>query len=331
MFKKAERKRAHLKLAITAPSGGGKTFSALLIAKGLGKKIAVIDTENDSASLYSDKFEFDSAPIDQPYTVKKYSDAIKAAEHARYDVLIIDSLSHAWAGEGGLLSKKEAMDTRGGNSFANWGAITKEHEVFKAAILNAKIHIICTMRSKQEYSQDKSESGKLTIKKVGLAPIQRDGMEYEFTTVFDLGMDHTASISKDRTGLFDGQFFMISEATGVMLKKWLDGAVEVKVETNNKPSEESKKDEPTKPAECEKVPDPEARTREKMIEAIKRRKWTNAGTRLVMEKFYKKTMISDLTIQEYDAVLQMIECYESATQAMAIDEGSFNEADMSRV
>lgn len=224
MFKKAQRTQAKLKLALTGPSGAGKTYSALRLAKGMGKRIAVVDTENGSASLYADRFEFDTLTIAPPYEVRKYNEAIRAAVAAGYDVLIIDSLTHAWAGEGGLLAKKESLDARGGNSFTNWASITKEHEAFKGLLLNSDIHIIGTMRSKQEYLVEQNERGKSVPKKVGLAPIQRDGMEYEFTTVFDVAINHEAQVSKDRTSLFDGKVFQITEETGIALMKWLAGA-----------------------------------------------------------------------------------------------------------
>jgi hypothetical protein len=228
-FKKAERTQARLKIALTGPSGSGKTFSGLLIANGIGKRIAVIDTENKSASLYAGMekgpiagIEFDILEIDPPYTIAKYVEAIEAAEKDKYDVLIIDSISHAWAGEGGLLDKKTALDSRPNtNSYTNWAPITKEHELFKARLLNSDLHLICTMRSKQDYVLEINAKGKSAPKKVGLAPIQRDGMEYEFTTVLDLAMDHNAIASKDRTGLFDGQVFKPSTETGVKIMKWL--------------------------------------------------------------------------------------------------------------
>jgi hypothetical protein len=228
-FKKAERKQAKLRLALTGPSGSGKTFSALLIAKGIGNKIAVVDTENRSASLYADMaagplqgINFDILEIDPPYTIAKYVDGIDAAVKAGYDALIIDSISHAWAGEGGLLSKKESLDSRGGNSYTNWAGITKEHEAFKAKLLNCDIHLICTMRSKQDYVLEVNDKGKSSPKKVGMAPIQRDGMEYEFTTVFDLSMNHDAVASKDRTSIFDGLVFKPAVDTGKTLMAWLE-------------------------------------------------------------------------------------------------------------
>jgi hypothetical protein len=237
-FKKAERTQARPKLALTGPSGSGKTFSALLLAAGMGKRIAVIDTENGSASLYADMdkgplkgISFDVLEIAPPYTIDKYAQAIEAAVVAKYDVCIVDSISHAWAGEGGLLAKKEALDNRGGNqnSYTNWASITKEHEIFKARILNADIILLCTMRSKQDYILEINEKGKQAPKKVGMAPIQRDGMEYEFTTVFDLAMDHNAAVSKDRTAMFDGQIFKITKKTGEQIMAWLAGGKPVEV------------------------------------------------------------------------------------------------------
>lgn len=223
VFKKAEKKKSWLKIALTGPSGSGKTMSSLRLAAGMGKKIAVIDTENGSASLYSDRFEFDVVELRPPYLPKKYLDAIRVAESADYDVLVIDTISHVWAGEGGLLEKKEALDRAGkGNSYTNWASITKEHEQFKAALLNAQLHLVCTMRSKQDYVLQTNDKGKQIPVKVGMAPVQREGIEYEFTTVFDVAMSHMAEVSKDRTKLFDGQLFQITEETGELFTKWLE-------------------------------------------------------------------------------------------------------------
>jgi len=242
-FKKAERRQHKPKLALTGPSGSGKTYSALLLASGMGKKIAVIDTENGSASLYADMdkgplkgIKFDVLEIDPPYTIDRYAKAIEAAIVEKYDVLVIDGISPAWAGEGGLLSKKEALDQRGGNSYTNWAGITKEHEIFKASILNADIILVATMRSKQDFVLEVNEKGKQSPKKVGLAPIQRDGIEYEFTVVFDLAMDHNAAASKDRTSMFDGQIFKITKKTGEQFMAWLAGGKPIEAKPAAKPS-----------------------------------------------------------------------------------------------
>jgi hypothetical protein len=224
-FKKAERVQAKLRLAITGPSGSGKTFSALCLASGIAKKIAVIDTENHSASLFAGEKgipSFDTVEIDPPYTIGKYIEAMQAAVDAGYELLIIDSISHAWAGEGGLLSQKEALDGRGGNSYTNWASITKDHEKFKAWLLKVNVHLIVTMRSKQDYVVEQNDKGKSAPRKVGLAPIQREGMEYEFTMVLDMGMNHHASISKTRVNAFDGRVFIPTKAEGKELREWLE-------------------------------------------------------------------------------------------------------------
>ena len=228
-FRKAERRKAKLRLGITGPAGSGKTYGALLIAKGLGGKTVLIDTENGSGDLYAALFDYDVGRIQAPYTVQKYLQAIHDAEQAGYDTIIIDSLSHAWAGEGGLLDMqgKIADSSPRGNSFAAWRQVTPWHNKLIDMILNSKCHIIATMRSKTEYIQAENERGKTEIRKVGLAPVQRDGMDYEFTTVFDLGVNHAATTSKDRTSLFDGQIFKLSEETGQTLKTWLENGVDM--------------------------------------------------------------------------------------------------------
>ena len=232
MFKKAERQKTKLKIAVTGPSGSGKTYSSLILAESLGKKIAVIDTESGSASLYSDRFVFDVLEIKPPYTTEKYKEAIDAAINAGYDSLVIDSLSHAWNGEGGILDRKTQLDSRGGNSFTNWSKFTPEQDKFTSKILNADINIIATMRSKQDYVMGENSKGKSAPQKVGLAPVQREGFEYEFTIVFDIAMNHEAQTSKDRTGLFTDKIFKIDKNTGALINTWLGSAKEVQVDND---------------------------------------------------------------------------------------------------
>lgn len=221
-IRKAERKKAKLRLGIAAPSGAGKTYSALLLAFGLGGKIGLIDTEHGSGDLYAHLGEYDIISIEAPYTVKKYTEAVKAFEDAGYSTIIIDSLSHAWAGDGGLLDKQGKMADRGTNSFAAWRTITPEHNNLVDSMLRSPCHIIATMRAKQEYVLETNDKGKQQPKKVGMAPVQREGMEYEFTVMLDVDMNHIASASKDRTSLFDGQFFKIDKGTGERLLEWLE-------------------------------------------------------------------------------------------------------------
>lgn len=222
-IRKAERRKAKLRLGISAPSGSGKTYSAILIAAGLGNKIGMIDTEHGSGDLYADLTDYDIIPIDAPYTVAKYLQAIKLFEQNGYDAIIIDSLSHAWAGDGGLLDKQgKIADRPGQNGYAAWRSITPEHNALVDAMLTSQCHIIATMRAKQDYVIETNDKGKQAPRKVGLAPVQREGMEYEFTVMLDIDMQHIASASKDRTRLFDGQYFKVTEETGKQLLEWLD-------------------------------------------------------------------------------------------------------------
>lgn len=226
-IRKAERKKAKLRLGIAGPSGAGKTYSALKLAFGLGGKVGLIDTEHGSGDLYANIGDYDIINIEAPYTVQKYRDAIKAFEDAGYGVIIIDSLSHAWAGDGGLLDKQGKIADRTGNSYTAWRQVTPDHNALVEDLLNSPCHVIGTLRVKQEYVLETNEKGKQVPKKVGLAPVMRDGIEYEFTVFMDVDQAHNASASKDRTTLFDGQVFRISEETGKALLRWLDDGVEV--------------------------------------------------------------------------------------------------------
>jgi len=222
MFKKAEKKKVYLKLGIQGPPGGGKTYGALSMATGFGGNIALIDTERGSSSLYADKFSFDMAHMEPPFTTEAYLDALNGAVANKYDWLIIDSISHAWAGQGGLLEQKEAIDARGrGNSYTNWATITKKQNQFIEALMQAPINIICCFRSKTEYIMQ-DQNGKQVPKKVGLAAVQRDGFEYELDVLFELALDNSYEAEKDRTGLFKGRVGgKLTEKTGQVLKDWL--------------------------------------------------------------------------------------------------------------
>ncbi len=184
----------------------------------------MIDTENGSGDLYADICDYDVQTITAPYSVQKYITAIHEAEEEGYNVLIIDSLSHAWSGEGGLLDVHSQLtrNMKSGNSYTAWNKVTPWHNRLIETMLASSCHIIATMRTKTDYAMIQTERGKTEIQKVGLAPVQRDGMDYEFTIVFDLSMDHGVTVSKDRTSLFDRQVFTISQETGRTLRKWLD-------------------------------------------------------------------------------------------------------------
>lgn len=226
-IRKATRRKAKLRLALIGPSGSGKTMSALKLAFGIGGKIGVIDTENGSADLYANLGEYDVITLEKPYTVSKYREAIAAFEGAGYDTIIVDSLSHAWAGAGGLLDKQGQIANRPGtNSYAAWREVTPDHNALVEALLSSRCHIIVTMRVKTEYVLETNDRGKQVPRKVGLAPVQRDGVEYEFTVVMDIDIDHKAAASKDRTTLFDGWRDTITEGTGRQLLQWLESGAD---------------------------------------------------------------------------------------------------------
>jgi hypothetical protein len=225
-IRRAERRKARLRLALMGPTGSGKTMSALRLAFGIGGKVGIIDTENGSADLYADAGDYDVITLEKPYTVASYREAIAAFEDAKYDVIIIDSLSHAWAGSGGLLDKSGQAQKKGANSFTAWREITPEHNALVEAMLTSPAHIIATMRVKMEYVLETNDKGKQVPRKIGLQPVQRDGLEYEFTLVMDIDESHKASASKDRTRLFDGWYDQITERTGAKLREWLESGVD---------------------------------------------------------------------------------------------------------
>lgn len=235
-FTKAVRKKARLRLALTGPSGSGKTMGALMVAKGIGGRIALIDTEKGSASLYASPirmpggrmFEppaFDVLELSAPYSPERYIEAIGSAVQAGYDTLIVDSTTHEWSGVGGCLELVDevARARYKGNSWSAWNDVTPRHRAFIDTMLQAPLHIIATGRSKTETAQTEGPNGKKQVVKLGMKTEQRDGFEYEFTTVLDIVHDgHFALASKDRTGLFGGDPKPISEETGRALLAWLE-------------------------------------------------------------------------------------------------------------
>jgi hypothetical protein len=222
-IQKASRKKAKIKMGLQGPSGSGKTYSSLLIAYGLCNdwpKIAVIDSENHSSELYSNLGAYNVLQITPPYTPEKYIEAIQVCEKADMEVIIIDSITHEWE------YIIEFHASLGGNSFTNWHKIGLRHKEFINAMLKSKANIIATTRTKQDYVLNE-KNGRIVPQKVGLKSIQRDGLEYEFTLVFDINMKNMASASKDRTNLFFNKpEIQLSVETGRMIQQWCnEGAV----------------------------------------------------------------------------------------------------------
>lgn len=223
-LRKATRKKAKIRLGLSAISGGGKTYSSLLIAKGMANgdlsKVAIIDTENGSGDLYANLGDYNVFTLEAPYEPERYIKAIKECENAGMEVIIIDSITHEWDGKGGILDISNSMS---GNSYTNWAKLTPRHQSFIDAILQSKCHIITTVRRKQDYEMTTNSNGKLVPQKIGLKEVTREGFEYELTVNLELDTKHNASCSKDRTGLFaDKPEFIPSEETGKMLLDWCE-------------------------------------------------------------------------------------------------------------
>lgn len=240
-FQKAVKRESKLRMSLAGPAGAGKTWTALTLATRManGEAFAVLDTERGSASKYADDFSFDVMELDS-FDPRNYVKAIHEAEDAGYSVLVIDSLTHAWNGTGGLLDIVDAVARRkySGNTFAAWKDATPLQNALIDAITASKLHIIVTMRSKQEYESGKNEkTGRTEVKKLGMAPIQRDGMEYEFDIVADMDIDNNMIIQKSRCSKLSGQ--IIPKPDGKVadtLKEWLRGAPVLPVE---KPAQEA--------------------------------------------------------------------------------------------
>lgn len=216
----SNRSKVKLKMAIQGPSGCGKTYSALLIAFGITNnwnKIAVIDTENNSADLYAHLGSYKVLALSAPFTPERYIEALQMCLGAGIEVAIIDSISHEWAGSGGILELHSSMK---GNSFTNWSKLTPRHNAFIQFLIQANIHVIATMRTKQDYIMIERE-GKLIPEKIGMKFIQRKDTEFEFTLVLNLNTNHIATVSKDRTGLFIGKpAFTPNKNTGLLILNW---------------------------------------------------------------------------------------------------------------
>ena len=232
-LRKATRQKAKIRLGLSAVAGGGKTMSALLIAFGMvgdWEKIAVIDTENNSADLYAHLGGFNVLPLEAPYTPERYIEAIKECEAAQMECIIVDSITHEWDGKGGCL---EIVDSLGGR-YQDWAKVTPRHQAFVDAILQSKCHVITTVRRKQDYEMTKGADGKVKVEKAGLKEVTREGFEYELTTNLELDMRHNATALKDRTGLFMGKpAFVPSIETGKMIAEWCDSGLDVNEAVND--------------------------------------------------------------------------------------------------
>lgn len=221
-LRKATRKKAKIRLGLSAVSGGGKTYSAILIAKGLCgdlSRVAIIDTENGSADLYAHLGDYNVLPLTAPFSPERYIEAIRACEKAGMEVIIVDSISHEWDGKGGCLDIVEQL----GGKYQDWAKVTPRHQAFLDAIIHSSAHIITTVRRKQDYEMVKDGNGKIKVEKGGLKEITREGFEYELTINLEMDTKHNATASKDRTGLFMTKpAFVPSEKTGEIIAQWCE-------------------------------------------------------------------------------------------------------------
>lgn len=236
-IRKAQRKQSKLRIGLSSPSGAGKTYSSLLLAKGLvgdWSKIGLIDSENGRGDIYSDFGEYNIITLTPPFTPESYIEAIRAFEDAGMDVIIIDSTTHEWEGEGGCLqlNEKLAIAKFKGNTWSAWSETTPRHQKFLDAITSSKAHIVTTVRNKVETVMGDDKK----VKKVGTKEVQREGFEYELTLNFNIDRDsHTVIASKDNTRLFEGKDpFVITEKTGEILRDWVASGAKEESEDDKK-------------------------------------------------------------------------------------------------
>jgi len=235
-LQQTQRHNVKLRLGISGASGFGKTYSALQLAHGMTQdwsKIAVIDTENSSASLYSDLGNFNVLNLSKPFSPERYIEAIEICEKSRMEAIIIDSITHEWQGDGGCLQIHDQL----GGRFQDWAKVKPRHQKFIDRILQSKCHIITTTRRKTDYSLDISSNGKSKVVKHGTKEITSEGFEYELSVNFELiNENHMCKVSKDRTNLFSGKpEFIITSEVGKTLKAWCNEGVsldDVKKEIN---------------------------------------------------------------------------------------------------
>jgi hypothetical protein len=221
MFIRATRHPSKLRFALAGPSGSGKTYSALAIATALGPKVALIDTEYGSSALYADRFVFDRCVL-ETFSPEAYVAAIHTAEQAGYDVIIVDSLSHAWMGRGGTLEQVDAATASGKNSHLAWREVTPSHNALVDALMRSPANIIATLRAKTEDVLDKDDKGKVIVRRIGLSSVQREGLEYEFDLGGELDMEHRLTLSKSRAPELAGKVFANPGAElAAALKAWL--------------------------------------------------------------------------------------------------------------
>lgn len=225
---KAVREKVYTKIALMAPSGGGKTYSALRLATGMAEelekvtgkktKILMANTESFRGRYYANEFDYDIIDLTPPYIPEQFVEAIDFAVSEGYDILIMDSTSHEWEGKGGCLE----LHQKAGGKYQDWKYVTPRHDAFINKLASSPIHIIATMRGKDQYEMERDDKGRTTVKKIGLGAKQRDGFEFEFTSTFTIdSKSHTAEVQKDNTHIFENDAAVVlTEDHGRKIIKW---------------------------------------------------------------------------------------------------------------
>lgn len=227
-IKPAVREATPALIGLWGPSGSGKTYSALLVARGLvgpKGKIVVIDTENGRAKFYANLvggwLHLDFQP---PFTPQRYTEAMQVAEKAGADVIVIDSMSHVWEGEGGTLEQADASDAKG---LLKWKAPKTAFKRMMNNLLRSPVNVIFCLRAKEKYVQMPDK----TIVSQGLVPIMEKNFIFEMTVGVQLSpADHCPvapiKVPEDLTAAIPvGK--MLSSETGVKIAEWVAGGVAI--------------------------------------------------------------------------------------------------------
>lgn len=272
-------------------AGSGKSLTSLILASTLGKRIALIDTEHGSAEMYANTFEFDTLNLTE-YHPQKYIDAVKEAAKEGYEVVVIDSLSHAWSGKGGALELVDQATARNkGSSFGAWRDVTPLQNQLVDAIIGCPAHVICTLRSKTDY-QVETEGGKTRVRKVGLAPVQRDGMEYEFDFLAEMDADHRMIVTKSRIPALADKVITKPDATFFQeFKNYLNQGAAVEMVSTAKAALDAT----------------EMATEGQILKLVEAAKSLGGDWLAKVIKFYKVTEFSELTKAQADTVLARAE------------------------
>lgn len=297
MFTKATKKRSRARVALIGPSGSGKTYTGLIIASTLadGKPVAVVDSEAGSASKYADQYEFNVCELTD-HSPESYIKAIEAAAQAGHGAILIDSMSHAWMGKNGALElvDKAAARSKSGNSFTAWRDVTPLHNRLIDTILQSPCHVVATLRTKTEYVIEEDARGKKTPRKIGMAPVQRDGMEYEFDIVGDMDLENNKLIvTKSRCPALAGEVVVRPDAAfAKKILDWVSDGVEAP--------------EPPKPEFKQAAPKPAAKTPEQAIYAAQ----TPAALALLLNGWLSKNPVGS-AVEKWQAYMDAADDHQS--------------------